>query len=107
MMKRALVTAFFAVFTSIHGAFPEDSAGVTARRIGFDDMVQQSAVIVQGRVLSLETFKSGGVSAPERVTGTEASTPPAVRPDGVSGPQPGAITAAPVEAGTRPGGMIF
>ena len=49
-----------------------DSAGVTARRIGFDDMVQESAAIVQGRVLSLETFKSGGVSAPERAAGTEA-----------------------------------
>ena len=106
-MKRALVIAFLVGFISIHGAFPDDSAGVTARRIGFDDMVRESSLIVQGRVLTLESFRNGGAGAPESAAGTETSTPPATRPDVASGQQPGTILPPPVEAGSRPGRMIF
>ena len=106
-MKRILVTAFFLLFASIHGAFPHDSAGVTARQIGFDDMVAQSALIVQGRVLAVEAFRNGGAAAPDVAGGTETSTAPAVRPEAGAGQQPGTVPAAPIGAGTRPGRMIF
>ncbi len=106
-MNRVLVTAFLISVVSIHGAFPDDSAGVTAYRIGFDDMVKESALIVQGRVLALETFRHGGVAAPESGRGAETSVPPAARPEGGAGQQLGTTPAPPVEAGSRPGRMIF
>src|SRR5262245_21626798 len=106
-MKRVLVTAFLIGVVSIQGVFPGDSAGVTAYRIGFDDMVKESALIVQGRVLALETFRHSGAAAPESARGAETGVAPVVRPEAGGGQQLGQTPEPPVEAGSLPGRMTF
>lgn len=104
-MKKSLVTAFVAVLVTIHGAAPDESSGVTVRRMGFEEMVRGSSLIVQGRVLALEAFWGGGADVAGGNEGAKTSRPPEVGPG--SGQQPVTAPSPPVEVGTRGGRMIF
>jgi hypothetical protein len=106
-MNGSLVIACLLALLTIQAAVPDASVGVTARLVGFDEMVRESSVIVQGRVLKLESVWSGGSGVPGAPEGAKTSRPPAVRPGTASRPEPATVPSPPVGVGTRGGRMIF
>jgi hypothetical protein len=105
-LNKVLPSALAVVLATLGGAFPNDSAGLTRRAIGFDDMVRASSLIVQGRVLRLESFRGGGAAMPGAAAAPAPSTPPAT-PPAPAAQQPPTAPSPPVDAGATPGRMIF
>ena len=106
-MKRSLAAGLLAVVLAIAGAGPDDAVAVSARLVGFDEMVQQASVIVQGRVLKLESVVSGGPGVPGTTAREKNTVPPAIRPETATGQQSATAVAPPVGVGTKGGRMIF
>lgn len=110
MQKRLVVSCLVALLVLGAGALDHPRAA-TLRPVGFDAMVQQAAVIVQGRVSKLESFWGTGASL-ERKKGLKESTPPAQKPETTSlestvAPAVPSVVETPIGVGTKGGRMIF
>lgn len=106
-MKQLQVIGLFSVLFAIEMSDPAQSYGATFADIGFDQMIERSEVIVQGRVVMLESTWSRGTDPADRIEQYKDSHSPKVQPSDTSKEISGIAAAPPVAVDTEGGQMIF
>jgi hypothetical protein len=100
MRRTAVVTVFLAGVLGADAGAPAVSPATTIRPVEFDAMVQQSAIVVHGRVVKLETVQGSRAAVARRGAADKPSQPPQAAPppampeDSGSGPASDAAGAA-------------